>query len=83
MSDLFLLSGAQMRRIEPYFSLSSGIARGDGRPLVMLLSEGQMRGFKGAALMLSDQSSYYYVDRNMPAIQPSINSSRRATSRER
>ena len=27
MSDLFLLSKAQMRRIEPYFPLSHGIAR--------------------------------------------------------
>ena len=28
MSDLFLLSEAQMRRIEPYFPLSHGIAEG-------------------------------------------------------
>src|ERR1700677_184354 len=125
MADLFLLSEAQMRRIEGYFPLSHGIARvddrrivsaivfvirnglrwrgaqrrqggadhdrrhasegpphrrqpfkkgpvprrigrtkgglnsklhvvcdGQGRPLVMLLSEGQMSDFKGAALML-------------------------------
>ena len=31
MSDLFLLSEAQMRRIEPYFPLSHGIARVDDR----------------------------------------------------
>ena len=29
MSDVFLLSEAQMRRIEPYFPLSHGIARVD------------------------------------------------------
>ena len=29
MADLFLLSKAQMRRIEPYFPLSHGIARVD------------------------------------------------------
>jgi putative transposase len=27
MSDLFLLAEAQMRRIEPYFPLSHGVAR--------------------------------------------------------
>src|ERR1039458_8705861 len=31
MSDLFWLSPWQMRRIEPYFPLSHGIARGDDR----------------------------------------------------
>ena len=31
MADLFLLSEAQMRRIEPYFPLSDGIARVDDR----------------------------------------------------
>ena len=31
MSDLLLLSDAQMRRIEPYFPLSHGIARVDDR----------------------------------------------------
>lgn len=31
MADLFLLPKAQMRRIEPYFPVSHGIARGDGR----------------------------------------------------
>jgi putative transposase len=34
MSDLFLLSEAQMRRIEPYFPLSHGIARVDDRLIV-------------------------------------------------
>jgi transposase len=34
MSDLFLLSAAQMRRIEPYFPLSHGIARVDDRLIV-------------------------------------------------
>jgi transposase len=34
MSDLFLLSGAQMRRIERYFPLSHGIARVDDRLIV-------------------------------------------------
>lgn len=29
MSDPFLLGEAQMRRVEPYFPLSHGIARGD------------------------------------------------------
>src|ERR1700710_678682 len=31
MSDLFLLSESQLRRIEPYFPLSHGIARVDDR----------------------------------------------------
>ena len=34
MSDLFLLSEAQMRRIEPYFPLSHGIARVDDRMVI-------------------------------------------------
>ena len=34
MSDLFLLSAAQMRRIEGYFPLSHGIARVDDRRIV-------------------------------------------------
>ena len=34
MSDLILLSEAQMRRIEPYFPLSHGIARVDDRLIV-------------------------------------------------
>ena len=34
MVDLFLLSEAQMRRIEPYFPLSHGIARVDDRRVI-------------------------------------------------
>ena len=34
MADLFLLSRAQMRRIERYFLLSHGIARVDDRRIV-------------------------------------------------
>ena len=34
MADLFLLSQAQMRRIERYFPLSHGIARVDDRRIV-------------------------------------------------
>jgi putative transposase len=34
MTDLFLLSQAQMRRIEGYFPLSHGIARVDHRRIV-------------------------------------------------
>ena len=34
MTDLFLLSEAQMRRIEPYFPLSHGIARVDDRRVI-------------------------------------------------
>lgn len=34
MSDLFLLSEAQMRRIKPYFPLSHGIARVDDRLVI-------------------------------------------------
>ena len=34
MSNLFLLSEAQMRRIEPYFPLSHGIARVDDRMVI-------------------------------------------------
>jgi putative transposase len=34
MSDLFLLSEAQMRRIKPYFPLSHGIARFDDRLVI-------------------------------------------------
>ena len=34
MADLFLLSEAQMRRIERYFPLSHGIARVDDRRVI-------------------------------------------------
>ena len=34
MSDLFLLSEAQMRRIEPFFPLSHGVARVDDRRII-------------------------------------------------
>ncbi len=34
MSDLFLLSEAQMRRIEPYFPLSHGVPRVDDRRVI-------------------------------------------------
>ena len=34
MSDLFLLSHAQMRRIEPYFPLSHGVPRVDDRKII-------------------------------------------------
>jgi transposase len=34
MADLFLLTEAQMRRIEPYFPLSHGIARVDDRRVI-------------------------------------------------
>ena len=34
MSDLFLLSDAQMRRIEPYFPLSHGVPRVDDRKII-------------------------------------------------
>jgi len=34
MDDLFLLSKAQMRRIEPYFPLSHGVARVDDRRVI-------------------------------------------------
>ena len=34
MGDLFLLSVAQMRRIEPYFPLSHGVARVDDRRVI-------------------------------------------------
>jgi len=34
MSDLIWLSGAQMRRIEPYFPLSHGVARVDDRRVI-------------------------------------------------
>ena len=34
MTDLFLLTAAQMRRIEPYFPLSHGIARVDDRRMI-------------------------------------------------
>ncbi|ABE64835.1 transposase, IS5 family (plasmid) [Nitrobacter hamburgensis X14] len=34
MADLFLLSEAQMRRIEPYFPLSHGVARVDDRLVI-------------------------------------------------
>ena len=34
MSDLFWLSTAQMRRIEPYFPLSHGVARVDDRKVI-------------------------------------------------
>ena len=34
MSDLFWLSAAQLRRIEPYFPLSHGVARVDDRKVI-------------------------------------------------
>jgi putative transposase len=34
MTDLFLLSEAQMRRIEPYFPLSHGVPRVDDRLVI-------------------------------------------------
>lgn len=34
MSDVFLLTETQMRRIEPYFPLSHGIARVDDRRVI-------------------------------------------------
>ena len=34
MSDLFLLSEAQMRRIEPFFPLTHGVARVDDRRII-------------------------------------------------
>ena len=34
MADLFMLSEAQMRRIEPFFPLSHGIARVDDRRVI-------------------------------------------------
>ena len=34
MTDLFLLTAAQMRRIKPYFPLSHGIARVDDRRVI-------------------------------------------------
>ena len=34
MDDLFLLSEAQMRRIEPYFPLSHGVPRVDDRRVI-------------------------------------------------
>jgi len=34
MNDLFLLTEAQMRRIEPYFPLSHGVARVDDRRVI-------------------------------------------------
>ena len=34
MDDLFMLSDAQMRRIEPYFPLSHGIPRVDDRIMI-------------------------------------------------
>ena len=34
MGDLFLLSKAQMRRIEPYFPLSHGMPRVDDRRVI-------------------------------------------------
>src|ERR1700735_2151693 len=37
MTDLFLLSPAQMRRIERYFPLSHGIARVDDRRIVIAI----------------------------------------------
>jgi hypothetical protein len=34
MTDLFLLSEAQMRRIEPFFTLSHGVPRVDDRRVI-------------------------------------------------
>lgn len=40
MSDCFLLSEAQMRRIEPYFPSSHGIARVDDRRVISVIGNG-------------------------------------------
>lgn len=40
MSELWLLSDAQMRRIEPYFPLSHGIPRVDDRRIVSGMEQG-------------------------------------------
>jgi hypothetical protein len=53
MSDLFLLSEAQMRRIEGFFPLSHGIARVDDRRIVsaivfvIALRSTSSRSFRG------------------------------------
>jgi hypothetical protein len=48
MTDLFLLSQAQMRRIERYFPLSHGIARVDDRRIVSAIVFVIKTGFAGA-----------------------------------
>ena len=46
MADLFLLSQAQMRRIERYFPLSHGIARVDDRGIVSAIVFGIKNGLR-------------------------------------
>ena|SRR5271154_1545538 len=43
MADLFLLSEAQMRRIEGYFPLSHGIARVDDRRIILFVIKNGLR----------------------------------------
>ena len=47
MADLLLLSEAQMRRIEPYFPLSHGIARVDDRRVISGIIYVIRYGFSG------------------------------------
>jgi len=46
MSDLFLLSKAQMRRIEPYFPLSHGIPPVDDRRVTPCLLRNYRRSLE-------------------------------------
>ena len=49
MSDLIWLSEAQMRRIEPYFSLSHGVSRVDDRRVLsgIIFVSTDFGGFRG------------------------------------
>jgi len=50
MSDLIWLSQAQMRRIEPYFPLSHGVARVDDRRIISGSSLSSATACVGATL---------------------------------
>ena len=50
MTDFFLLSRVEMRRIERYFPLSHGIARVDNRRIVSAIVFVIRTGFVGATL---------------------------------
>ena len=63
MSDLFLLSEAQMRRIEPCFPLSHGIARVDDRmvisDIIFVIKNGLRLRLRGAPREFGPRKTIY------------------------
>jgi transposase len=74
MSDLMLLSAAQMRRIEPYFPLSHGVPRVDDRLIVSghyLVLRNGLRWRDTLVLIVRSLSSLVHV-RAMSATLPRV-----------